>query len=158
MITVKHRRASEEGWLESDPIIPDGELALVSSERGYDIKIGDGEHRYSELAPIMGRHSVDEENDTPNIILEHRDHACYDCLSSLSIELADREHPDYVAMVSFSSSDFAPEIYFEYPDDIIFSGTDVADGYFCPRDYMRYTLLFWRDTAMNCHIRGVYVG
>ena len=155
MITVKHRRASENEWLECDPVIPDGELALVSDGRGYDIKIGDGVKHFSELSPIMGRH-IDDEREDADVKLRHRDHVCLCLPYALKLDLSEATRGDYVAMLSLTTDYSAPELTIEYNDDIVFSGTDIEDGVFVPQGDKRYTLLFWRDSMLNCHVRGAY--
>lgn len=157
MITVKHRRADEESWLEADPVIPDGELALVRSSSGYDVKIGDGVSKYSELSPIMGKHTTDS-SENASVTLSHRDHASFPAIASLTVRLEQTDRPDYVAMLSFEAPDYSPELTFEDCPDILFSGVNIEDNVFLPTEYMHYTLLFWRDHRLNCHVRGVYVG
>lgn len=155
MITVKHRRACEEDWLEHDPVIPDGEIALVSTECGYDIKIGDGVRRFSTLPRVMGSHTEDDMDMYPYAQLHHRDHACFGTVESIEIDLLTDNQPDFTAMLTFRTEDIAPEIIF-YSSNIVFSGCDIEDGVFVPHEYKKYTLIFWRDTEMNCHVRGVY--
>ena len=157
MISVKHRRADEAEWLEYDPVIPDGELALVRYDTGYDLKIGDGVKRYSELAPLMGKLSYDEGDLEVHVNLSHRDRTVLSYPESIIIDVNHASHPDFVATLSFSTVDFPPEISMS-DEDICISGTSVEDGYFIPSDFMHYTLLFWKDTRLNCHVRGVYVG
>ena len=155
MITVKHRRADEETWLLHDPVVPDGELALVSSECGYDIKVGDGVRSFSDLPSLMGRHTLDYE-DYPSITLKHRDHVSCVGIYSAYITLDANDQPDYTAMLTLRTMEQVPEISFT-PSRIVFSGCDVADGVFFPQEYKKYTLIFWRDDEINCHVRGVYV-
>ena len=156
MITVKHRRADDEEWMNFDPVIPDGEIALVSRENGYDIKIGDGVKRYSELDPLMGKHLSFPYEEYPEITLGHRDTVCFDTVYELSVALDAVSHPDYTAMLSFYSPEIPTQFTLQSGTWIRFSGSDITDGVFIPREDTHYTLLFWRDTGMNCHVRGVY--
>ena len=133
MVTVKHRRADEDTWLEHDPIIPDGELALVSSECGYDIKIGNGVNSFSELPPLMGKHMIDDMDDYPSITLHHRDHISYSGIYCASVTLDFADHPDYTAVLMLRTMESLPEIRFT-PAHICFSGCDFTDGVFVPRE------------------------
>lgn len=155
MITVKHRRADEETWLLYDPVIPDGELALVSGDCGYDIKVGDGVRSFSALPPLMGKHEMNNE-DYPSVTLRHRDHVSCVGIYSAFVSLDTEDQPDYTAMLTLRTMEEIPEISFT-PSDIVFSGCDVSDGVFWPQGCKKYTLLFWRDDEINCHVRGVYV-
>ena len=157
MITVKHRRASEDEWAESDPIIPDGELALIRGEHGYDVKIGDGVKHYSELSPLMGKSYMIEDEEC-EVTLAHRDNARLPGVYYLTVSLDTGGHDDYVSMLTFDTLDENPVLTIYDYDSIIFSGTDVEEGIFIPQAYTHYTLLFWRDYVTNCHVRGVYVG
>lgn len=156
MITVKHRRAGEEEWLELDPIIPDGELALISRADGYDVKIGDGVKKYSELSPLIGR-SYTIEDEEYELTLSHKDHARFPGIYALDITLNTEGHDDYISMLTFDSLDEDPMLTIYDYDSMLFSGCDVEDGIFVPKAYMHYTLIFWKDYTMNCHVRGVYV-
>ena len=156
MITVKHRRASDEEWMDIDPVIPDGELALISGKNGYDIKIGDGVRRYSELPPLIGK-SYTIEDEECEVTLAHRDDVRLPGVYYLSISLDTGGHDDYTAMLTFDTLDEDPVMTIYNYNSIKFTGTDVEDGIFIPRAYMHYTLIFWRDYVTNCHVRGVYV-
>ena len=156
MITVKHRRADDDTWREYDPVIPDGELALISGDCGYDIKIGDGVRSYSELPSLMGKRTVDYDSEYPSVTLHHRDHACFTGIYSISVKLDDTDQPDFTAMLTFWTMDMTPMASFT-PSNIIFTGCDVSDGVFTPVEWKKYTLIFWRDAEINCHVRGVYV-
>lgn len=154
MITVKHRRASEEGWLEHDPVIPDGELALISSDCGYDIKIGDGVSSFSELPAMMGKRITNDE-DYPYLSLKHRDHVICSGIYAAIVALEQEDRPDYTAMLTLRTMEMMPEVSIT-PSNIVFSGCDTDTGVFIPREFMKYTLIFWRDDELNCHVRGVY--
>lgn len=156
MITVKHRRADDDEWMHFDPVIPDGEIALVSRENGYDIKIGNGVQRYSELDSIMGKHVLSTDDEYPSITLGHRDTVCLGGVYELFVYLDAESHIDYTAMVSFYSPEEATQFILESETWIRFSGSDTSEGVFIPRENAHYTLLFWRDTFINCHVRGVY--
>ena len=157
MISVRHRRAEDGEWLADDPVIPDGELALVHRAEGYDVKIGDGSHRYSELSPIMGRCFKSEEASL-SLSLGHRDRISLRSPASLSVTLAHEAHGDYVAMLSFSTEGGTPEFSISASEEICYSGAGTDAGAFVPEANMHYTLLFWKDFRLNCHARGVYVG
>lgn len=158
MITVKHRRATEDEWLESDPVIPDGELALVSRSGGYDVKIGDGVKKYSELSSLMGKREENLMDAYAEATLRHRDHACFAMLEGLNVTLLSDGHPDYVAMLSFTTDEYVDEFVINCDENITFSGASIVDGVFMPDMLTKYTMIFWRDAGMNCHVRGVYVG
>ena len=157
MSTVKHRRGTEEEWLLHDPVIPDGEIALVSYGHEYDVKVGDGQKKYSELSPLNGKFTESMEDFT-SVTLLHRDDARFAYIEELEITIDDTGHPDYCAILSFTVFDFSATLTFNYDAGILFSGTDVTDGVFVPELFMHYTLFFWKDMQyMNCHVRGVYV-
>ena len=158
MIQVKHIRSDEDTWDEYNPVIPDGELALIRRDGGYDVKIGDGVRRFSQLPPLIGRHTVDTETEEVSATVSHLDHTCFGIVWYLTLTLDYTDQPNFTAIVSFTTDD--PEPLFEITNGagIYFSGADVEDGVFVPQMFMKYTLLFWRDDVLNCHVRGVYVG
>ena len=157
MITVKHRRASDTEWSEIDPVIPDGEIALISGNHGYDIKIGDGVKKYSELTSLMGKKCLCEDEEC-EVTLSHRDNVHLPGVYYLGISLDTDGRDDYVSMLTFDTLDEAPMLTIYDYESMLFSGADVTDGIFVPKTEMHYTLLFWRDYRTNCHVRGVYVG
>ena len=156
MITVKHRRAALATWEAIDPIIPDGELALTKKTTGVEIMVGDGSSRYSELLPINGRRTLNYAlNVSTN--LEDGDEVHCGYPDSIEIELNPRGSDFFTALISFSTGDYCIPITISYDGDIFFTGNDIFDGYFEPDIYKHYTVLFWYDGIMNCHVRGVYV-
>lgn len=156
MTTVKHRRGTEAEWLAQDPVIPEGEIALVDYGSGYDIKIGDGKSRFSALPALSGRCTSSGEDYT-SVTLSHRDDARFNYVEELEITLDHEGHDDYCSITSFTVLDFPASLSFICDMEILFSGTDVTEGVFVPELYTHYTLFFWKDNYMNCHVRGVYV-
>ncbi|MBR2930400.1 MAG: hypothetical protein IKC32_04145 [Clostridia bacterium] len=156
MISIKHRRGDEAGWLDSDPIIPDGELALTRLEKGYDLKIGDGVTPYSKLPSFIGR-SISSEEEYPTVTLSHLDDVRLSFVEWLEVVLDHASADNYTAILAFDTLSDTP-ISFDSTMEILFSGRDVEDGVFIPKTDMHYTLFFWKDGRMNCHVRGVSIG
>ena len=156
MIAIKHRRATPEGWEAIDPVIPDGELALTKKTTGVEIRVGDGIKRYSELLPVNGRRSLDFSSEI-YVTLEDGDEVHCGHPDSLEIELNPTGSEFFSSLISFNTGDESMPLTLNYDGEINFSGDDIYDDYF-EIDYDRhYTLLFWYDGLMNCHVRGVYV-
>lgn len=151
---IQHLRATREGWALYDIIPKDGELALLQMEDGGAlIKIGDGEHPFSELASLTGE-VVSRSGDT--LLLRHGEEARYDSLSALTLSFPTVIREDYYAALSFDSPAAAPTAL-SYPKEpkIFFSGDDVAEGVFVPDVAKHYSLFFWYDGRMQGLVRGV---
>lgn len=53
---IKHRRGTTEEWAQFDLLIQEGEIVIEECSDGSKIiKIGDGEHKYSELPSFTER-------------------------------------------------------------------------------------------------------
>lgn len=151
---IQHLRANREGWALYDIIPKDGELALLQMEDGGAlIKIGDGEHPFSELPSLTGE-VVSRSGDA--LLLRHGEEARYDSLSALSLSFPAVIREDYYAAISFDSPSTAPTAL-SYPEapKIFFSGDDVIDGIFVPDISKHYSLFFWYDGRMQGLVRGV---
>lgn len=151
---IQHLRANREGWALYDIIPKDGELALLQMEDGGTlIKIGDGEHPFSELSSLTGE-VVSRSGD--NLLLRHGEEARYDSLSALTLSFPAVIREDYYASISFDSPSTSPTAL-SYPEapKIFFSGDDVVDGIFVPDLSKHYSLFFWYDGRMQGLVRGV---
>lgn len=47
---IKMKRDSEENWNQNNPILLNGEIALVEKQKGIELKIGDGEKQFKEVS------------------------------------------------------------------------------------------------------------
>lgn len=47
---IKMKRDSEENWNQNNPILLNGEIALVEKQEGIELKIGDGEKQFKEVS------------------------------------------------------------------------------------------------------------
>ena len=110
---IQHLRANREGWALYDIIPKDGELALLQMEDGGTlIKIGDGEHPFSELSSLTGE-VVSRSGDT--LLLRHGEEARYDSLSVLTLSFPAVIREDYYASISFDSPSASPTAL-SYPE------------------------------------------
>ena len=152
---IQHLRADREGWAQYDIIPKDGELALLKTEDGGTIvKIGDGEHRFSELSSLTGE--VSNKTDVA-LVLRHGEDARYGALALLYMSFPPSIREDYYASVSFDSPSGQTPTSFVYPETpkIHFSGDDVIDGVFVPDTGKHYSLFFWFDGRMQGLVRRV---
>ncbi len=153
---IQHLRADREGWALHDIIPKDGELALLQTEDGGTlIKIGDGEHPFSELSSLTGE-VVNPSGES--LLLRHGEEARYDTLSALTLSFPTAIREDYYAALSFDSPQNIPTAL-SYPEapKIYFSGDDVVEGVFIPDHSKHYSLFFWYDGRMQGLVRGVAV-
>lgn len=155
MTKVQHRRASESVWQEANPVIPDGEIALIKRSTGYDAVIGDGETEFFDLIPVGGILTETEEEHM-NVSLRNNEEISLAYIENLGISLEHYDSSPYFSMISFKTYDYPPTVSFENYENIRFSGASIEDGVFVPDVCMHYTLIFWKSDKMNCHVRGVY--
>lgn len=47
---IKMKKDSEENWNQNNPILLNGEIALVKKQQGIELKIGDGEKQFNEIS------------------------------------------------------------------------------------------------------------
>lgn len=71
--------------------------------------------------------------------------------------LFNRTGDDFSAVLSFTSSDYGTTINIITDETMLWSGRDVVDGVFEPCEFVRYTIFFWYDIVINCHVRGCNV-
>lgn len=149
---VKHLRGTLAEWNSCDPVIDEGEIALALTDSGrYRMKIGNGVSPFSALE-MFGGEVYYPSYDNP--LMKHCADIRYGVASSLTILLPDVFDDDYYSMLTFDSPEVATAI--SYPEIISFSGESVADGEFVPDENMHYTLLFWYDGRLQCHVRGIH--
>ena len=148
---VRHLRGTREEWAESDPVIEDGEIALLLTESGrYRMKIGNGKDTFSALEMFGGEvYNVNESA----VLLKH----CADIrlgeAAAVSVSFPEIIDEDYYAMLSFSSGALPTTL--TYPEGVIsFSGTSLTAGELVPEENTRYTLIFWYDGRIECHVRS----
>ena len=149
---VKHLRGTLEEWRECDPVIDDGEIALALTDSGrYRMKIGNGYSPFSALE-MFGGEVYYPSYDNP--LMSHCADIRYGSMERLSIVMPDVLDDDYYSMLTFDSPEVATEL--TYPEFITFTGESVAEGNFIPDENMHYTLVFWYDGRVQCHVRGVH--
>lgn len=152
-ISVKHRRADEATWLRINPILPDGEIALTSTPDGYNIKVGDGVLRYSELPTDRDRIIDEEYAGEATVVMDHGTDQRLANMYELKIIMPHAPRRDYYSVLSFDTdAEMMLTLEADYP--IFFSGTSVEAGEFIPRGNTHYTLMFWYDGAMQCNVRS----
>lgn len=150
---IQHLRADREGWAQQDIIPEEGELALLHIEGGTLIKIGDGTHPFSELSSLTGEVKTGAGSEA---LLHHGDDLRFLESAAIAIGFPSFIREDYYASLTFDSPADAPTAL-SYPAEprILFSGDDVADGFFIPAAGKHYTVLFWHDGRMQALVRGV---
>ena len=47
---IKMKKDSEENWNQNNPILLNGEIALVEKQEGIELKIGNGEKQFKEVS------------------------------------------------------------------------------------------------------------
>ena len=152
---IQHLRADREEWSQHDIIPADGEIALLKTEDGGTlVKIGDGDHRFSELDSLTGEVS---NKSGEYLILRHGEEARYGLLPLLYMTFPQSIREDFYASVSFDSPSGLVPTSLVYPatPKIYFSGDDVFEGIFVPAADKHYTLFFWYDGRFQCVVRGV---
>ena len=149
---IRHLRATEEQWSENDIVIDDGEIALSLSDDGYyRIKIGNGKKRFSELDSID---TTVKCATTDRAILKHKEDLRLGMCANVYIIHPKSFRSDFRCSVTFDSGDTPTKI--AYAESLIsFSGSSVTDGSFVPEANVHYTLYFWYDGRLQCHVRGV---
>lgn len=150
---VKHLRGSADEWAENDIVIDDGEIALIRTECGrYRMKIGNGELLFSELETFGGEVVYP---DYDEVYLNHALDARYEEIEVLTVYLPDAIDEDYYSLLTFTSGPVATELCIESNMYVRFSGSSITGGAFIPLPNMHYTLAFWYDGEIQCHVRGV---
>ena len=148
---VKHLRGTREQWQKNDPVIDEGEIALLLTESGrYRMKIGNGRDSFSALEMFGGEVYSGSGN---TVLLKHCADVRFDKKASLTIAFPEIIDEDYYAMLTFVSP--ATPTTLTYPEGVIsFSGTSLTEGKLVPEATLRYTLIFWYDGKMQCHVRS----
>lgn len=156
MKSIRHRRGDIAEWESVDPIIPDGEIALVKRDTGYDIAIGDGKTQFNDLRTFGGRIIKNSTDYIIEVTLRSGDDIRLDVVEELYLDLELPIPDDFFAMISFTSYNY--QTAFSIPEDtnIYFTGTDCSEGIFCPIDYMRYNLFLFYDGTLQGIVRGYY--
>ena len=150
---VKHLRGTDREWAENDIVLEDGEFGLAISERGrYRLKIGNGVNKFSELEMYGG-----EVRNLPEgaLTLAHGHDTRLGERSVLTLTLNEPYDDDFYAVVTFDSPD-KPTTAVYSKNKIKFSGSSVIGHQFVPEANMHYTLVFWNDGSLQCHVRGVF--
>ncbi len=154
MKSIRHRRGALSEWESANPIIPDGEIALVKGDTGYDIAIGDGETPFTDLRTVGGRIVKDMDSLVIEGVLRAGDDHRYGTVEELFLDIQLPIPEDFFATVTFVSDAWATMLSFPDDLDIYFTGTDCDDGYFEPYEYTRYNVFFFYDGSMQGVVRG----
>ncbi len=155
MKIIQHRRGRAAEWNSADPIIPDGELALVKRSFGYDIKVGDGVRKYSELGSISGDIYTDYDNYMIELVMRRGTDYRLGCVEELYLSFeGGSPGEDFYATVTFDCDEFGIAIILPDSLDVTFTGTDTYLGEFSPRNYTHYNLFFFWDGSLQCAVRG----
>ena len=154
MKSIRHRRGTLSEWESYNPIIPDGEIALVKYDTGYGIAIGDGKTPFNELSTSSSR----IKKDMTSLIVEEELHSGDDLrlgiVEELHLDIKTPIPDDFFATVTFISENEATMLSLSDNDDIYFTGTDTDDGFFSPYEYMRYNIFLFYDGSLQGVVRG----
>ncbi len=155
MKSIRHRRGALSEWESINPVIPDGEIALIKRDTGYDIAIGDGETPFNELRTLSGRIITDNSGDwlIEDTLRAGDDHR-FDLVEELYLDIALPIPDDFFATITFISDDPATTLSLPEDLDVYFTGTDCEEGVFSPVEYMRYNVFFFYDGSMQGVVRG----
>lgn len=149
---VKHLRGTAAEWTEHDPVIDDGELALLITDTGrYRMKIGNGEDKFSDLEMFGGEvYNLSETEVTMKHCADIRLGTC----DTLTVNFPNKMDDDYYSVLTFTSPLY--DMTFSHTASAIwFSGSDCYERVFAPAINMHYTLFFWYDGKIQCHVRGI---
>lgn len=151
--SVQHLRGNSEEWLAYDAVVNDGEIALERAEGGYRMKIGDGVTPFSSL-PYFGSRIISEEGEAVSVTLPSGADVRVGEVLSLTVALPEVIDGDYFATLSFDSGVLPTTV--EYiMGDCLFSGLAPGDSIPVPQANTHYTLIFWFDGRLECHVRSV---
>ena len=149
--SIKHLRASEEEWKSNDIVIPDGEIAIMTTKGGNShIKIGNGSDRFSSLPSLTGCTIKDSDE---SIMLLHGRTYRFGEIPVLHISLPNTIDDDFYSEISFDSGTDATELSVD--GKIRLSGDDVADEELMPKPNMHYTICVWYDGSIQGVVRGL---
>ena len=158
MKTIRHRRADKSKWHSLNPVIPDGEIALIKGASGYDIVVGDGEHSFSELPSMLGEITVDYDAYFFEHTFKRGDDLRLGMVEELYLDFPSPMPADFFATLSFDCDEFGTSIYLPSELECHFTGSSVEAGEFIPEMFVHYTLVFWYDGGLECAVRGRYYG
>ena len=151
---ISHLRGTKEEWSESDRVVNDGELALFKTADGrYRVKIGDGKRAFSALPFTDGIISETEGSECSVTLATGLDVRA-GALSLLTLALPEVIPEELYCSVTFDSGSEPTTLEYLFTE-AHFSGDSVVDGVFIPEASTHYTLLFWYDGRLQCHVRGV---
>ena len=150
---VKNLRGTKQEWEANDCVIPDGAIALLRTDNGYFIKIGNGITPFSDLPFTFGKIEA-VEGDSVNAMLTHGLDLRMSTLTELTLGLPEVMPEYFVAALCFDSGDVPTTLTYLF-DGALFSGDSLEDGIFVPEENTHYTLFVWYDGIINCHVRGV---
>ena len=150
--SIQHLRGDENEWKNHDIVVPDGELAILRTRGGsLKIKIGDGEHPFSELGSLLG--DAVTSSDNKSITMMHAKSYRLGEAPSIKISFPETIDDDYYSELSFDSGKDATE--FEILGSVRLSGDGVADEELMPLPNTHYTVFIWYDGSLQGIVRGL---
>lgn len=156
MKSIRHRRATLDEWRDINPVIPDGEIALIKRDTGYGIVVGDGKSEFSSLAPLGSNISRNYDDLIIEVCIWSGDDLRYDLIEELYIDIPTPVPEDFFATFTFISGEFATMLSLPEDLNIYFTGTDCEEGGFYPTEFMRYNVFLFYDGALQGVVRGYY--
>ena len=149
--SIRHLRGTKAEWNAFDPVIPDGEIAILKSDGGIPrIKIGNGRDKFSTLAAVTGGSVVSAES---AVTLYHGISYRLGERAELHLSIPDSIDDDYYSEVTFDSGEDATELYIDRK--IRLTGDGVADEELMPRSNTHYTVFIWYDGELQGIVRGL---
>lgn len=156
MKSIRHRRGTLDEWRDINPVIPDGEIALVKRDTGYGIVVGDGKSEFSSLAPLGSNISKNYNDSIIEVCVQSGDDLRYDLLEELYIDISTPVPEDFFATFTFISGEYATMLSLPENVYIYFTGNDCTEGEFYPTEFMRYNVFLFYDGALQGVVRGYY--
>ena len=147
---LQHLRGEKSDWAANDYVAKDGEIALYKESDGtYRMKIGNGTSKFS-LLPSLTR-EVKPVSSTYGILMKHNLDVRCATTAAVSVNIPSKIPDDYMSSISFTAQE-GFKLTINTSKKIYFSGDGLSTGVFVPVAAARYTLIFWYDTNLRCHI------
>ena len=152
--SVQHLRGTKEEWRIHDPVIPDGEIALIMDENeSYRLKIGNGKQTFSKL-PYPSDEIIRIEGTEAELTLGDREEIRMGEMSFLKIAIPEQISESFISSIVFDSGETPTTIEYDTPK-VKYSGVDIQAELFVPSEHTHYNVIFWYDGALQCTVRGV---
>lgn len=149
--SIRHLRGTSSEWEAYNPVIPDGEIAILKTKAGRSkIKVGNGSDNFSSLPSLTGDSITTDEREIT--LLHGRTYRLGEC-SHLSVSFPSVIDEDYYSEFSFDSGIDATE--FVINSKVRLTGDGVADEDFMPAEKTHYTVFIWYDGELQGIVRGL---